>query len=120
MKRNLLVPALASLLLFACNKGNQDLGAPTDASRAEFFFNDVNNVSDEACNTGDLATLRDADAITSGCATITLDTVAMPHTCTIDFGSTNCLCTDGKYRRGVITVSFDGRYRDAGTTITIT
>lgn len=119
MKRNLLISALAILILISCNR-NEDLGAAQDASKAEFFFNDVVNVSDEACNTGDLATLRSGDAITSGCFTITLDTISMPHTALIDFGSSNCLCNDGKYRRGIIHVSFTGRYRDAGTVITIT
>jgi hypothetical protein len=120
MKPYILMPMLAAVILSSCNKNNDDLGAPQDASKAEFFFNDVNNISDEACNTGDLITIKSMNGVMSGCATVTLDTLAMPHTCTIDFGSANCLCTDGKYRRGMINVSFTGRYRDAGTTITIT
>ena len=121
MKRYLLIPALAAALLISCSKsGDDDLGAPKEASIAEFSFNDVNNISDEACNTGDLATIKSLNGIMSGCATVTLDTVAIPHTCLIDFGTSNCLCTDGKYRRGQINVSFTGRYRDAGTVITIT
>lgn len=120
MKRYILIPALAVALLTSCAKQDEDLGAPQDASKAEFSFNDVNNISDEACNTGDLATIKSMNSIMSGCATVTLDTVAMPHTCVIDFGTSNCLCTDGKYRRGIINVSFTGRYRDAGTVITIT
>lgn len=119
MKRYLLIPALATVILTSCNK-SIDLGAPQDATKAEFFINDVNNISDEACNTGDVATIKSLNGIMSGCATVTLDTIAMPHTATIDFGATNCLCTDGRYRRGVINVSFTGRYRDAGTTITVT
>lgn len=119
MKRNLVISILSTVLLISCAK-QDDLGAPKDASKAEFFFNDVNNVSDEACNTGDLATIKSLNGIMSGCATVTLDTVAIPHTCIIDFGTSNCLCTDGRYRRGIINISFTGRYRDAGTTITIT
>lgn len=119
MKRYFLIPIIATVILSSCNK-NEDLGAPQDASKAEFFFNDVNNISDEACNTGDLVTIKSLDGIMSGCATITLDTISVPHTCIIDFGTTNCLCTDGRNRRGIINVSFTGRYRDAGTTITIT
>ena len=120
MKRYFLIPALATALLASCSSKKVDLGAAENASKAEFLFNDVNNVSDEACNTGDLATLRSLDGITSGCFTITLDTNSSPRTAVIDFGNSNCLCADGKYRRGVINVSFTGRYRDAGTTITIT
>jgi hypothetical protein len=57
----------------------------------------------------------------SACATITRDTVSNPRIITIDFGSTNCLCNDGRYRRGKIIVSYaDGRYFDIGSVKTIT
>jgi hypothetical protein len=44
--------------------------------------------------------------------------VAVPHSITVDFGTTNCMCNDGRYRRGKIMVSYTGRYRDSGTVIT--
>lgn len=121
MKRYLVIPILATAILTSCNQ-NQDteLGVSHDASKAEFFYNDVNNIADEAGNTGDIASIRSMDGIMSGCATLTIDTVSNPHTIVIDFGSTNCLCADNRYRRGAINISFTGRYRDAGTTITIT
>ena len=54
------------------------------------------------------------------CATVSWDTVNDPHSFAIDFGSQNCLCSnwDGKERRGTITLTWTGRYRDAGTVIT--
>jgi hypothetical protein len=54
------------------------------------------------------------------CATATMDTTVTPRTLTIDFGSTNCLCSnwDGKNRRGKLIATWSGRYRDAGTVIT--
>lgn len=54
------------------------------------------------------------------CATITFDTAASPKTLTIDFGTTDCLCGDGNYRRGKILVSWTGPYRDSGSVRTIT
>ena len=51
--------------------------------------------------------------------TVTLDTLAGPHTLTIDFGNTDCTASNGRMRRGVLSVTFTGRYRDAGTVITI-
>jgi hypothetical protein len=122
MKRYFLITALVGLALSSCQKKNnlEDIAESYDAAKAEFFYNDVNNISDEACNTGDLVTIKSMNGITSGCATISLDTISMPHVATIDFGTSNCLCTDGKNRRGIINISFNGRYRDAGTTITIT
>jgi hypothetical protein len=119
MKRYILVPIIATVILSSCNKSEDiDLGASQDASKAEFFYNDVNNISDEAGNNGEIS--RSMEGIMSGCATLTIDTISNPHTITIDFGSSNCLCADNRYRRGVINISFTGRYRDAGTTITIT
>lgn len=54
------------------------------------------------------------------CATATLDTTVSPRTLVIDFGSTNCLCSnwDNKNRRGKLIATWTGRYRDAGTVIT--
>lgn len=54
------------------------------------------------------------------CATATLDTTTSPRSLTIDFGTTNCPCTnwDSKNRRGKIIATWTGRYRDAGTVIT--
>jgi hypothetical protein len=51
------------------------------------------------------------------CATRTYD--AATRTLTLNFGTTNCLCPDGRYRRGVITAVFSGPYRQAGAVVTI-
>jgi len=51
---------------------------------------------------------------------ITVDTVSSPKSVTIDWGSTNCTCGDGKTRRGKIVTTFTGKYRDVGTVITHT
>lgn len=52
------------------------------------------------------------------CATRTY--VAETRTLTIDFGATNCLCRDGRYRRGKIVVVFTGvdRRRHSGAVVT--
>jgi hypothetical protein len=52
-------------------------------------------------------------SVLSGCASVTHDTVSTPHKLTIDFGTSNCLCADGNYRRGQIIVTYTGKYRDA-------
>lgn len=56
----------------------------------------------------------------SGCVTVTVDTVSVPRTITIDFGTSNCLCIDGRNRRGKILASYTGKYKDSGTVIAIT
>jgi hypothetical protein len=56
--------------------------------------------------------------------TISIDPPAttneFPKTLTVDFGNTNCLGNDNINRRGKITAIFTGRYRTAGSKITIT
>ena len=64
-----------------------------------------------------------SNVLRSSCASTTIvpyDTVTWPKTLTIDFGTTNCLCTDGNYRKGIITAVFSGPYRDSTTVITVT
>lgn len=133
-KRNLLfvVPiALVGILLFACKKNNTndtDTTVASDHSYADAAFNEVQNICDQAAE-GSLvfySPVVNEDSHSgissekSSCATITIDTISVPHTIVIDFGPTNCLCNDGKNRRGIINVSFTGHYRDPGSVHTIT
>jgi hypothetical protein len=48
---------------------------------------------------------------------LTLDTVGSIDTLVIDWGTTNCLCNDGKNRRGKIITTWNGSYYNQGTTI---
>ena len=93
----------------------------TDNARLEQTFNDVQNIADEAATTGALSNFKTTGGgvILNGCATVTRDTISLPHTVTIDFGSTNCLGNDGRYRRGQIVLSYTGGYRDSGHVHTI-
>ncbi len=114
MKQSLLLSLLA-LTVVACRKESdspidRDYTAAVDNDRAEVFFTDALKMSDAAYKDGDLP-----------CAVaVTIDTVAVPHTMLIDFGTTNCTAADGRTRRGRLNVIFTGRYRDPGTVITIT
>ncbi|MCX6153537.1 MAG: hypothetical protein NT007_05205 [Candidatus Kapabacteria bacterium] len=58
-----------------------------------------------------------ADLLPS-CATVNVDTVN--KIMTIDFGSTNCLCRDGNYRRGVVTATLTGKWKSVGAKLVIT
>lgn len=94
---------------------DEDTGYATDHALAGQTYADVQNIADQAADGDQLNTYRMTGGTASplsGCATVTRDTISIPHTITIDFGSTNCLCADGDYRRGKIIVSYTGRYRD--------
>ncbi len=127
--------SIIGLSLFACKKDNTtttanetDTSIASDHNLADATYNDVNNIADQA-STGTLVFYSptydgngkiDVASEKSSCATITNDTTATPHVLTIDFGTTNCTCNDGKNRRGQIIVTYTGHYRDAGSTHTIT
>lgn len=124
VKLGLLALTLSTAILFtACNRRDKDRDNDTelasDNAFSESTFNDVLTMTDEASekNTGDnLGSFK----TTSNCATVTHDTISTPHTITIDFGPVNCLCNDGRYRRGKVLVSYSGHYRDSGSVHTIT
>lgn len=92
-------------------------GYASAASRIEFANCDVIALADQA------GTIYNAEHIRmpgSTCATVAVDTVNTPHTLIIRFGNEDCLCADGRKRRGSIIVSYNGRYLDNNRLHTIT
>ena len=130
--RSLTFACLASSLLLAtgCNRNNDaipsdDITTAEDRSEA----NVETAISTEAVHSAAptdpnaptsayITTEADFHAKFGGCATRTYDYTA--RTLTIDFGSVNCLCPDGRYRRGKILVQFttDVLKRTAGAVVT--
>lgn len=123
-----LVLAIASASLFSsCRKKDKeekdsDVGSALDQALASTTVNDMTSIADEAGKTYSVSSFRTADAegVLSTCATITLDTLAAAKTITVNFGPSNCVCNDGRARRGVLILSFTGHYRDSLTVITVT
>ncbi len=127
--RSLAYAALASGLLLTTSCHRADVVAD-DVTSAE----DMGQGNEENATTADLveaaapqdatdsaspsvADATELPALLSGCATRTYD--AATRTLTIDFGLTNCLCRDGRYRRGKIVAVFSGPYRQAGAITTV-
>ncbi len=112
---------IALLALAGCKKESDEPTQPTfdytaaqDNTKADNYFNDIQAQVDAAASSNGL---RSAD---EACApVITIDTLAVPHTMIIDFGNSDCTAANGSMRRGVLSVTYTGRYRDAGTVITI-
>jgi hypothetical protein len=113
---------ISVLTILSCNKeeNDNDITIAQDNAFTEGVYADVHAMVDQANR---LSSTKITDSLWgayfSSCVTITRDTLANPHKITIDFGATNCLCNDGKYRRGIIIASYTGRYRDAGTQISV-
>ena len=91
--------------------GDEESAATADMVEAAAPQDATVSSSATVADAGDLARLM------AGCFTRTYD--AATRTLTLDFGPTNCLCPDGRYRRGVITAVFSGPYRQAGAVVTI-
>lgn len=120
MKNTIFICLILSILVFTgCRKDRESVLDNTfanDNSTAENLFNDVYKVVDDVAYQTD--GIRE-DII--GCIdTVIVDTLSEPRSITIDFGTDNCVGEDGRIRNGVLFVTFTGRYRDAGTIITIT
>ena len=118
---------ITGLFIVACNKEdkeadqNEEILTVKDNANAEKTFNDVSDIADQAYNSFQATKSATTDGdIIGECAVVSLDTIFFPRTITIDFGDTNCLCADGRYRRGKMPVSFTGHYREEGTMITHT
>ncbi len=108
---------LASLVATSCQKNadtTADESIAADNSTAEANFSDESKIVD-------IAAIENGLQKTNGsCPTVTIDTMSTPHSMTLDFGTTNCTGSDGKSRRGIIVVTWTGKYRQAGTVITHT
>jgi hypothetical protein len=117
--------AVTALLLFAgCQKDETTPEVETETVEVETLaqveFDATDYMVEESANDDGLLNGRTAAATTSlpSCATRTFNSET--RTLTIDFGTSNCLCNDGKTRRGKIVAVFAGQRHTAGSSITIT
>ncbi len=122
MKKNLIVSTLLLGIVFAstsCKRDKKETLDNTitiDISTAENLYSDLFKVVNNVSQTQE--GIRE-DVI--GCIdSIYVDTLSMPKTVRIDFGSDDCVGEDGRIRKGKIHITYTGRYRDVGTIITIT
>jgi hypothetical protein len=119
--------ALAAFFIFiaGCKKNQDDNTNPPadttgltsksknsafDNALAENLYNNVKDWSDQAMAGAILKSTLTDTVFMGTCVLATLDTTASTWVLTIDFGATNCLCTDSKYRRGKIICVFTGPY----------
>ena len=122
------------VLLFACGKRKYDnSSAPKLNAIAETYFSEFSNMTDQAI-TGQMVYYKVGQVIVDNVAdgkpllsektdcnvVITLDTAGTNKTITIDWGSSNCTCNDGKTRRGKLVTTFTGSYFATGTVMTHT
>jgi hypothetical protein len=132
MKKIILFSLGISLVLSACGKFRYDKDQSAEVNRkVESAFDEMTNISDQAI-TGNLVYYKNGGVIvthpgdkpvqlkTACNVIITIDTTGSVKTVTVDYGSSNCDCNDGKTRRGKIVTTFTGPYHAQGTIITHT
>ncbi|MEY4602853.1 MAG: hypothetical protein RIT43_145 [Bacteroidota bacterium] len=125
---------LVILLFVSCGKRKYDnSSAPKLNALTETYFSEFSNMTDQAI-TGTMVYYKVGEVIVDDMADgkplsvdkancnviITLDTANATKTITIDWGTTNCTCNDGKSRRGKLITTFTGSYFAQGTVITHT
>lgn len=118
--------ALAGVMLTGCAKKkstaptNDDYTAAQDDANAQFAIQDSKNIADGA------AKGQAADRTLSACWNVRKipDTLyqSVHDTCwDINFGPTDCLCSDGRKRRGEVLVFWNGKpYFDSNSVILMT
>ncbi|MFN0032895.1 MAG: hypothetical protein ACKVOR_12110, partial [Flavobacteriales bacterium] len=117
-KRVLIFITAVAVTIASCRKEREvvDNTFASDNSTAENMFSDLYKVVDDV--SAQTEGIRE-DGI--GCIdTVIVDTTSVPKSITIDFGTDDCVGEDGRIRKGIIFVTYTGRYRDEGTVITVT
>lgn len=134
LMRTILSCALLVLFAAGCGKKKYDNSdAPKLNAIAETYFSEFSNMADQAI-TGQMVFYKVGQVVVNDLAegkpfqldktdcnvVITLDTAGTNKTITIDWGTSNCTCNDGKSRRGKLITTFTGSYFAQGTVITHT
>lgn len=121
----LVLISFTALVYSGCKKKEDpkptDYSSSSDNANADNAFagiwKEISTVTDSS------NALRSSSSALSACASATItpfDLVTWPKTVVIDFGTTNCVGSDGNNRRGKITAVFSGPYLDSNTVITVT
>lgn len=119
MKKLLLFGLGISLFAVSCQKDNQvetaeEQNQTTETAQFETLLSVDENIVDETFLDESPESFPPAP-----CATVVRDTISTPRTITIDYGTTNCLCRDGRFRRGIVVISYTGTRRTAGSSFSV-
>lgn len=115
--------------IYSCSKNtssssnsDNETQTATDNAFAQGTSDDAVAMSSESEDNGMVGTITDSTLglMFNSHVSITLNVATSPKVLTIDFGSADALCFDGKTRRGKVIVNFTGFYRDSGSNHTIT
>lgn len=125
--KSILVLTAASLVMTSCKKkaaDDSDTDSARDNAYAESMYGDAANISDEAGQKGTVSNYKGVENanLLGLCSKVTLSNKKNTDqdTVTVDFGATNCVCADGRARRGQIIIYYTGKFKQLNSTHTIT
>jgi hypothetical protein len=131
MKANYFILIILAVFISSCKKKWDNDQSALVNFQIENAFDEMTNISDQAV-TGTMVYYKSGKVIqnesldpnsvekTPCNVVITHDTTSNPKVLTVDYGTTNCDCNDGKTRRGKIITKYSGFYLSPGTVITHT
>lgn len=130
-RKGVFFTVIALFLFTACKQQPNDAaldnsddngGVVSDLSRIEWANEDAISIADAAGTFYNGAFMRSSERTNyvGDCATVATDTLHDPHTLVVRFGDTDCVCLDGRKRKGSIIVHYSGRYSDTAKVHTIT
>lgn len=119
MKKYIILSAVilsAFMTLESCKKKKEAQEEATVVSQenavAESSYNDLSTMSEEALQGNDKFKSCKSDCVQ---IETTLDTATNTRFITIDFGPENCMCADGRSRRGKVRITHTGNYNQIGS-----
>ncbi len=106
IKSGLIAVTSIGMIFTSCSKSDEDTSLAQNYSTTEQTGNDLDGISDEG-NAGTMASYKTDDAtnVLTGGATISKDSICGDTAkITVDFGSSNYACKDGRNRRGKVII----------------
>ncbi|MFA7273120.1 MAG: hypothetical protein WC044_04590 [Crocinitomicaceae bacterium] len=107
-----------TILIVSCRK-TQDRDDASEVAQqnaiADIAFLDFAYMSDQVSKGPQYFKTFNGD-----CTTLSYDTIANTISATINFGTADCLCNDGKKRRGQVLIQYSVDYTSAGAISTVT
>jgi hypothetical protein len=127
---SLFVFGIACVLMPGCTKEakeaiktltQKESDADKNSVFAEQTFDQEQEVVDgEILNAHKSKSAETVLAVSSDCLSVSFDLLSSPMKATLDFGTTGCLCSDGKTRQGKIFVTFNGPLTDSNSYVSST
>ncbi len=122
-----ILAVITTLAYVSCQKENEETILTNDTqdyALAERFFDDLKDISEQSVDVtsaiNPVVISAESTPMLGNCVTITHDSLSNPRRIIVDYGTVNCLCRDGRLRRGQIIITYTGRYIQPGTVITHT